>query len=55
MLLLDRRGRLRRRTIHALAASPRVFATMLSVHVGAVSMVDLAGAGLTLGWRMLTV
>jgi menaquinone-9 beta-reductase len=55
MLLMDRRSRLRRRVMRALASNPRVFADMLAAHVGEASPLQLAGTGMALGWSMLTV
>jgi menaquinone-9 beta-reductase len=55
MLLLDRRSRLRRRVMRALASHPCVFARMLAAHVGELSPLQLAGTGMALGWRTLTL
>jgi flavin-dependent dehydrogenase len=55
MLLLEHRHGLRRRVMKAFRAEPRLFARMLATHVGAMSSVDLAGNGLALGWKLLTV
>jgi len=55
MLLLDRRRRLRRRAIRAMASEPRLFARMLAMHVGELSPFAFAANGLALGWQMLTV
>jgi flavin-dependent dehydrogenase len=55
MLLLAGRGRLRRRALRAMAADPRLFARMLSMHVGEVSLTDFLTSGFSLGWHMLTV
>jgi len=54
MLLLDRRRRLRSRTLRAFAAKPRLFARMLHTHVGELSYFDFAANGLALGWQLLT-
>jgi flavin-dependent dehydrogenase len=53
LLALGSRDRLRGRALRGLAADPDVFATILSVHVGAMAPVRLLPAGLALGWRML--
>jgi len=42
MLLLDRFGSLRRRTLHALAARPELFRKLLAVHVGEQSLPHFA-------------
>ena len=55
MLVLDRSRRLRRRTLRAMASQPRLFARMLALHVGELSLFDLAANGLALGWRLLTI
>jgi flavin-dependent dehydrogenase len=55
MLLLDRRGRLRRRAMRAFEGHPRLFAGMLAMHVGELSPFDSFTNGLALGWRMLTL
>jgi flavin-dependent dehydrogenase len=55
MLLLDSRARLRRRAIRALASNPRVFAALLSMHVGKLSLPRLFTSGVALGWQMLTL
>ena len=55
MLLLDGRGRLRRRAIRALAAHPGLFARMLALHIGEISKRELFTNGLSLGWHMLTI
>src|ERR1035437_7290827 len=52
MLLLDRRGRLRRRALRAFKGHPRLFARMLAMHVGELSPFDFLTNGLALGWRM---
>ncbi len=54
MLLLDRRGRLRRRAMRAFAGHPALFASMLALHIGEVSPLDYLTNGLALGWRLLT-
>jgi len=55
MLMLDRSRPLRRRTFRAMASQPRLFARMLAMHVGELSLFDLAANGLALGWRLLTI
>lgn len=55
MLLLEDRHRLRHRAFRAMAARPAIFARMLSMHVGQLSIRDFATNGLELGWKLLTV
>lgn len=55
VLLLDQHNGLRRRAIRALAGKPKLFAGMLSMHVGRLSTADCLRNGLALGWQMLTV
>ena len=55
MLLLEHRHELRERVMRAFQIEPRLFARMLATHVGAVSMLDLAGNGLALSWKLLTM
>jgi flavin-dependent dehydrogenase len=56
MLAMDRRDKLRRRTIRTLAAEPRLFSSLLAVHTGASSALSFAlRAPLALGWRFITV
>jgi flavin-dependent dehydrogenase len=55
MLLLDGRGRLRRRAMRAFEGHPRLFARMLAMHVGKLSVFDSLTNGLALGWRMVTL
>jgi flavin-dependent dehydrogenase len=54
MLLLEHRHELRERVMRAFQIEPKLFARMLATHVGAVSILDLAGNGLALGWKLLT-
>jgi flavin-dependent dehydrogenase len=55
MLLLDRSSSLRHRAIRALSSNPEIFAKLLAMHVGELSLADfVSGAMLPLGWRMLT-
>jgi flavin-dependent dehydrogenase len=53
MLLLDRRRRLRNRAIGAMAAEPRLFESMLAMHVGALSLPATIANGVALGWKMI--
>ncbi len=54
MLLMDKSSILRRRTLRALAARPRLFERMLSVHVGELPLAKFgAGALAELGWGVL--
>jgi len=55
MLFLDSRGRLRRRTLRAMASHPQLFAGMLAMHVGELSKFDFFTNGLSLGWRLVTL
>ncbi|SPE37150.1 Monooxygenase, FAD-binding (fragment) [Candidatus Sulfopaludibacter sp. SbA3] len=55
MLFLDTRGRLRRRTIRALASKPALFRSMLALHVGELGTVQVFTSGMALGWQILTV
>jgi 2-polyprenyl-6-methoxyphenol hydroxylase-like FAD-dependent oxidoreductase len=55
MLMLDRRGGLRRRTLHAMAHDPRLFARLLAMHVGRLSVPAFLANGFALGWQMITV
>jgi len=51
--LIEDRAFLRRRAIGALSSSPRIFAGMLAMHVGAASPFQFAANGIELGWRIL--
>jgi 2-polyprenyl-6-methoxyphenol hydroxylase-like FAD-dependent oxidoreductase len=53
MLTMDRWPPIRRRALSAMAAHPPSFARLLAGHVGALSIPQLAGAGLSLGWKMM--
>jgi len=53
MLTLDRRTSFRQRVMRAFGADPDLFGGMLAMHVGALSPVDFATNGLSLGWRVL--
>ncbi|HMI50107.1 MAG TPA: NAD(P)/FAD-dependent oxidoreductase [Candidatus Saccharimonadales bacterium] len=55
MLLLDKRPRLRRQTIRAMAADTRILERLLAVHVGEASPLHLATGGALLGLRLLAV
>jgi flavin-dependent dehydrogenase len=55
MLMMDRSPFLRSRAFHAMAADPISFANLLAAHVGALDALQLIGAGLTLGWRMMSI
>jgi menaquinone-9 beta-reductase len=54
MLLLERRGWLRQRVMHAFMGQPRIFQGMLATHVGSSSAWDMAINGVALGWGLLT-
>jgi flavin-dependent dehydrogenase len=53
MLTMDRWPRVRRRALSAMAANPQSFARLLAAHVGALTAPQVAGAGLSLGWKMM--
>ena len=53
MLTLDWKTSFRQRVMRAFDSDPRMFARMLAMHVGALSPVDFAANGLSLGWRVL--
>ena len=53
MLTMDRWPRVRRRALSAMAAHPQSFARLLAGHVGALTAPQLAGAGISLGWKMM--
>jgi len=53
MLALDWGTFFRQRVVRAFSSDPRLFARMLAMHVGALSPIDFAGVGLSLGWRIL--
>ena len=55
MLLLDRYSWLRPRVLGALAADPAIFAQLLALHVGGMTIADFVFRGmLPLGWQVLT-
>ena len=53
MLTLEWKAWFRQRVMRAFGSDPRMFADMLAMHVGALSPVDFAATGLSLGWRVL--
>jgi flavin-dependent dehydrogenase len=53
MLLMESRARLRHRALSAMSSSPKIFAGMLAMHVGAASPLAFAARGIQLGVRML--
>jgi menaquinone-9 beta-reductase len=55
MLLLDRRARLRRRTIRALAADPPLFSRLLAMHLEKDSIFPCVVNTFSLGWRLLAL
>lgn len=54
MLTMDRFPAIRRRVFSAIAARPQSFAELVAGHVGSLTAAQIAGAGLSLGWRMIT-
>lgn len=55
MLTLDRSPWLRHRVMQAFMSRPEIFANLLAMHVGELSVVDfISAAMLPLGWRILT-
>ena len=54
MLTLDGRSNLQRRTLKVFRNRPEIFRRLVELHVGALSPLDLAWDGLTLGWGLLT-
>jgi flavin-dependent dehydrogenase len=54
MLTLDWKTSFRQRVMRALGSDPRLFGRMLAMHVGALSPMDFATNGLSLGWRVLS-
>jgi flavin-dependent dehydrogenase len=54
MLTLDGRPNLQRRTLKVFRNRPITFKRLVDLHVGALSPLDLAWDGLTLGWGLLT-
>lgn len=53
LLALDWNFSLRQRVMRAFDADPRLFTQMVAMHVGAVSPLEFAANGLSLGWQML--
>ena len=53
MLFMGNHTRLRRRTMQVFESSPRSFAGMLAMHVGAGSTRDYVSNGIALGWQLL--
>jgi menaquinone-9 beta-reductase len=53
MLTMDRWPLLRRHALSAMAAHPASFANVLAGHVGALTALQMAGAGISLGWQMM--
>ncbi len=53
MLFMGNHDRLRRRTMRVFQSSPRSFAGMLAMHVGAGSARDYLSNGISLGWQLL--
>jgi flavin-dependent dehydrogenase len=53
LLALDWKASLRQRAMLAFGSDPRLFHRMVAMHVGALSGLDFAACGLTLGLRML--
>jgi len=53
MLTLDRKTSFRQRVMRAFGTDPRLFGRMLAMHVGALSPMNFATSGLSLGWRVL--
>jgi hypothetical protein len=54
LLTMDRSFVLQERAMSALAARPRIFERLLSVHAGNISPLQIVGTGLILGWGLLT-
>jgi flavin-dependent dehydrogenase len=54
MLTLDRRPRLQKRALAALASRPRLFTDLLATHVGKLSLPGLVKTGIALGWGIAT-
>lgn len=53
MLFMGNHDRLRQRTMRVFQSSPRSFAGMLAMHVGAGSPCDYVSNGISLGWQLL--
>jgi flavin-dependent dehydrogenase len=55
MLLMDKSTLLRRRVLRALASKPQIFDRLLSIHVGALPLIDFGiDTALNFGWKVLT-
>jgi menaquinone-9 beta-reductase len=54
LLFLGRQNALRKRTLHALEAAPRLFERVLAYHLGDTRPLQLAASGAHFGWRFLT-
>ena len=54
MLLMDRSNFLQRRTMKAFTDRPRLFADILAMHVGQLTMMRFAAVAATLGWQVAT-
>ena len=53
LLALDWKSSVRQRVMRAFDANPRLFSRMVAMHVGALSTLDFAANGVSLGWRLL--
>jgi flavin-dependent dehydrogenase len=53
MLFMGNHDRIRQRTMRVFQSSPRSFAGMLAMHVGAGSARDYVANGISLGWQLL--
>jgi flavin-dependent dehydrogenase len=54
MLLMDKSGWLRDRSLRALSRQPALFGRLLALHVGELRLKDFGASGLLdLGWRLL--
>jgi hypothetical protein len=51
---MNRQAGVRRRTMRAMEAAPKLFEGMLAYHVGAARFLQLAATGTLLGLRFLT-
>jgi len=54
LLALDWKSSLRQRVMRAFGEDPRLFSRMVAMHVGALSPLEFAANGVSLGWRMLS-
>jgi flavin-dependent dehydrogenase len=55
LLTMGSQAFLRRRALRALASRPAMFSKILAGHVGCLTPLGMAAAGLGLGWQMLTL